>query len=118
MFNELQSPDIVSWTALITAYCEYRHGDEALKCFEKMGWEDLSPDGVALSSILIACGHIGAANKDNKIHAETIIKGFLDNNIVLGNALVDMFLQNVEHFQKHKKCLMSFKFGMKSLGMQ
>eukprot|EP00250_Pteridium_aquilinum_P007131 c16915_g1_i1 orf=277-783(+) len=34
LFDELPMRDIFSWTALLAAYVEYGHGEEALNCFE------------------------------------------------------------------------------------
>ena len=41
--------------------------------------------------MLKACGRIGAIGKGREIHVEIIRKGFLDENVALGNSLVDMY---------------------------
>jgi pentatricopeptide repeat protein len=53
--------------------------------------EGLSPDAVTFSSILNACGEVGAAGRGEKIHANIVRQGLLKEDITLGNALVDMY---------------------------
>lgn len=91
VFDTLMVRDKVSWTALITAYCEHRYGDEALKCYESMQDEGLSADAITLASILQACGNVGAIEKGKAIHAQILREGLLGNDTVLGTALLDFY---------------------------
>ena len=45
----------------------------------------------AYACILKACATIGAADKGKQIHDKIARQGLLQNNIVLGSALVDMY---------------------------
>ena len=90
VFNELSSPDIVSWSALIGGYAQHELNEEALNCFERMQWEGISPNDVTFICILKACGSIGAVDKGKQIHDEIASRGMLSTNIILGTALVDM----------------------------
>ncbi|KAH7281990.1 hypothetical protein KP509_35G007000 [Ceratopteris richardii] len=51
----------------------------------------LTPDAVTLISLLKACGSIGASENGKRIHDEIIRRGLLENNTILGTALVDMY---------------------------
>ncbi|KAI5083561.1 hypothetical protein GOP47_0003304 [Adiantum capillus-veneris] len=85
------SSDVFSWTDVIAGYAQKGQGHEALNCFEKMQREGLSPDGVTYLSVLKACGSISSIKKGEEIHDEIARQGLLDNNVALGNALVDMY---------------------------
>ncbi|KAH7288275.1 hypothetical protein KP509_31G020200 [Ceratopteris richardii] len=91
VFNELAVRDITSWTVLISGYTEHGLGDAALKLFGQMKGEGVSPDAVMYLCILKACSSLKAADKGEEIHVEVSRKGFLENSLVLGTALVDMY---------------------------
>eukprot|EP00250_Pteridium_aquilinum_P023817 c27710_g1_i1 orf=1-312(+) len=90
MFDELPIQDIVSWTTLITGYCQHGQVEEAFNRFNQMKSEGLSPNVVTFSCILNVCGIVEAAGKGEEVHAEIIRNGLLENGIAIGNALVDM----------------------------
>ncbi|KAI5070869.1 hypothetical protein GOP47_0015212 [Adiantum capillus-veneris] len=91
VLERLSSRDVVSWSALITGYVQEGQGQEALKCFEQMQSEGIALDATTYLCILKACAVIGAVNKGKQIHEEILRKGLLEHDIVLGNALVDMY---------------------------
>ncbi|KAI5057046.1 hypothetical protein GOP47_0028864 [Adiantum capillus-veneris] len=91
VFDELPNRNEVSWTSLITGFCQHMNGEEALACFERMKQDGFSPDRVTFACILRACGNAGAAEKGKEIHGEILRLGLLGKDTVLGNALVDMY---------------------------
>ncbi|KAH7295758.1 hypothetical protein KP509_27G064300 [Ceratopteris richardii] len=93
VLQEASSSDVVSWSALISGYAQQGKGEEALKCFEQMQNKGLSPNSVTYSCVLKACGCIGALEKGEQIHQEIAQQGLLEKDIILGNALVNMYLK-------------------------
>ena len=91
VLKELPVRDIVSWNALIAGYAQQGKCHETLACFEQMKSEGLSPDSITLVCILKACGSIKAIDMGIQVHDEVMARGLLQNNIVLGNALLDMY---------------------------
>lgn len=91
VFDELPSRDIVTWNALIAGQIQNGKAEDALKCFDEMQLEAFSPDAFTYSCILKACGVVGVDNKGLELHAEITREGVLDNNVVVGNALIDMY---------------------------
>ena len=87
----LSARDTICWNALITTYTKQGHDHEALNCFKQMENEGLSPNGVTYLSILKACGNLGAIEKGKQIHDQIRSRNFIEKDIVLGNALVDMY---------------------------
>lgn len=91
VFEKLQAPDVVAWTALIAGYTKHGRGEEALSHFQHMLLEGVSPSIIAFSCCLRACGSIRATLKGQEIHAEIARRGLLSQDFVVGNALVDMY---------------------------
>ena len=59
VLEELPNRDLVSWNVLIAGHAQQREGHAALKCFERMQSEGLSPDDITFVCILTACSHAG-----------------------------------------------------------
>ncbi|KAH7277334.1 hypothetical protein KP509_39G045800 [Ceratopteris richardii] len=89
-FDKLESRNNVSWTALISGYTRNGYGKEALDCFEQMQAEGIHPDAAAYACTLKACSLMQDLNKGQKLH-HAISKQKLEKNLVISNALVDMY---------------------------
>ncbi|XP_027159845.1 pentatricopeptide repeat-containing protein At3g03580-like [Coffea eugenioides] len=59
VFKLMKTKDVISWTALISAYGMYGEGMKALKVFQKMKKVGIVPDHVVFVAILFACSHSG-----------------------------------------------------------
>ncbi|KAI5065611.1 hypothetical protein GOP47_0020306 [Adiantum capillus-veneris] len=91
VLEQLPSRNVISWSALIAGYAQKGLGQKALACFEQMQREGIPPDAVTYVSVVNACAVIEAIDKGKQIHDEISRHGFLEHNVVLGNALVDMY---------------------------
>mgnify|MGYP000105414638 FL=1 len=87
----LPTRNVVSWSTLIVGYAQQGQCHEALNCLKRMQSEGLSPNTVTFISILKACMNTGAINKGKQIHDEIVQRGLLEEDIVLGTTLVDMY---------------------------
>ena len=85
--------DIVSWNALIGGFATQGHNYEAMNCFDRMQTEGFSPDAITFSCILKACGSARAIEKGKQIHDEIASRGWLKKDVVLGNALIVMYVK-------------------------
>ena len=94
VIEELPARDVVSWSVLITGYAQQGRCQEALNCFDRMRNEGLCPDAVTFVCILKACSITGAINIGEQIHNEILRKGFLQKDVMVGNALVDMYAKS------------------------
>jgi pentatricopeptide repeat protein len=93
LLRELHVRDDISWNTLIVGYAQSGQCHEALTCFEEMQADGLSPSFVTFICILNICGNTGAIDKGKQIHEEVQNRGLLKVDIVLGNALVDMYVK-------------------------
>ena len=91
MLDEILIRDVISWNVIITGYVQHGYGEEALMCYEQMQWEGLSPNVVTFVCILKACGLIRALDNGKHVHSRINGDGLLEQSILLGNALVDMY---------------------------
>ena len=93
VLEELPTRCVAVWNALIAGYADQRQVLEAFSCFERMQGEALTPDAITFMCILQACGSTGAVHKGQEIHEEIANMGFLAKHIMLGTALVDMYVK-------------------------
>ncbi|KAH7415842.1 hypothetical protein KP509_14G063100 [Ceratopteris richardii] len=103
---ELPHRDVISWSTLIAGYVQQGDGDQAISCFNEMKREGISPNTVTYISLLQACGSIGSIEKGEEIHYEVRLKGILNDNLTLGNSIVDMYAK-CGAFTKARKMLES-----------
>ncbi|CAG7888498.1 unnamed protein product [Brassica rapa] len=59
VFENMKSRDVVSWTAMISAYGVSGKGRDAVALFSKMQDSGLVPDSIAFVTTLAACSHAG-----------------------------------------------------------
>ncbi|KAI5062622.1 hypothetical protein GOP47_0023161 [Adiantum capillus-veneris] len=91
VFKRLPTRDVVAWNILITGYCENGFGEDVLQNFEHMHLTNISPDSVTLVCGLKACVQVGDIMKAQELHAEIERQGLLEEDLVVGNSLVDMY---------------------------
>eukprot|EP00250_Pteridium_aquilinum_P020273 c24766_g7_i2 orf=1-354(-) len=91
VFDELSTRDLVSWNTLIAGYVDHGHGKEALSCFKQMQLRGFSPNAITFACILKACGSIRALEKGEEVHAHIMREHWLERDVVVGSALVDMY---------------------------
>lgn len=102
VLEDLPSPNLVSWNALIAGYAQHNRGEEALDCFEQMQRVGFSPNAVTFACVLKSCGSLGATEKGQDVHKQILEGQHLEKNRFVGNALVDMYARcgAVEKAQK------------------
>ena len=91
LHEELHVRGVVSWSVLIGGYAQLGRGQEAINCFEQMQNVGLFPDAITFTCILKTCSIPRSIKKGGQIHDMIVDRGFLDKDIVLGNALVNMY---------------------------
>eukprot|EP00250_Pteridium_aquilinum_P021086 c25021_g7_i1 orf=1-315(-) len=91
VFEEVPMRAVDLWNAKIAGYVREEHCEEALKCFQQMQLEGVSPNSVTFVCSLKACHMMGDIDKGREIQAEIARVGLLERNLVVGNALVDMY---------------------------
>ncbi|XP_010509759.1 PREDICTED: pentatricopeptide repeat-containing protein At2g34400-like [Camelina sativa] len=90
VFNQMVNKDRVAWNAMITVYSQNGKSSEAFKLFDEMEKTGVSPDAGTLSTVLSACGSVGAFELGKRIetYASEVA---LQHNIYVATGLVDMY---------------------------
>ncbi|KAG2281268.1 hypothetical protein Bca52824_052488 [Brassica carinata] len=66
LFNEMSFRDEVSWTAMVSAYAQFRRASEAIDLFDRMVEHGLKPDAVTLTGVISACSRAGLVEKGQR----------------------------------------------------
>ncbi|GMP28212.1 hypothetical protein CsSME_00003850 [Camellia sinensis var. sinensis] len=90
LFDTISEPDLLSWTVLIDAYTKHGFPKEAIKLYAEFHKRNVQPDKLLLLSVAKACSASMDINKAKKIHEDSIKFGF-GSDLLLGNALIDMY---------------------------
>ncbi|KAH7294425.1 hypothetical protein KP509_28G070600 [Ceratopteris richardii] len=93
VFDELSKPDILAWNILVDLYSHQELNEKALNCIGRMKIDGISPDAVTFSCILKVSGAVTDVVSGKKVHSDIIKLGFLENNTILGNTLLDMYIK-------------------------
>ena len=91
VFEDLPRRKLGSWNSLIVGYVRHGLSDEALSCFRQMRDEGISPNVVTFTCILKVCSAIRSLDIGQMIHEEVRKQMLLENDIMVGVALVDMY---------------------------
>ncbi|EFJ14363.1 hypothetical protein SELMODRAFT_72150, partial [Selaginella moellendorffii] len=59
VFDGISLPDVIAWSAMLTAYSQSGHGKEALAVLAGMDVLGLKPSAITFVSVLCCCGHAG-----------------------------------------------------------
>lgn len=90
MFEKMARKSLVSWNVMIAIYVNNSMPNEAVNIFLQMEGCGMKPDAVTIASLLPACGDLSALFLGRRLH-EYIEKGNLRPNLLLENALLDMY---------------------------
>ncbi|XP_028111894.1 pentatricopeptide repeat-containing protein At2g13600 isoform X1 [Camellia sinensis] len=91
VFDGMTERNIVSWNSLITCYEQNGPTSEALDVFVRMKACGFEPDEVSLASVVSACASLLAITEGREIHARAVKFEKFRDDLVLSNALVDMY---------------------------
>ncbi|CAM0904087.1 unnamed protein product [Alopecurus aequalis] len=89
VFDEIARPDVVSWTALVSAFIRGGRFAEALEVFGEM---DIAPNDGTLASALVACGRLGVVRAGKAVHG-WYLKREREMKLIVGNAVLDMYVK-------------------------
>ncbi|XP_057854815.2 pentatricopeptide repeat-containing protein At2g13600 [Cryptomeria japonica] len=90
LFDRMPQKDAISWNAMIAGYAQNGFFEKALETYKQMQLGGVKPDSATFASILPACAKMGALEQGMDIH-QSIMEGFFNSDIRVGNALIDMY---------------------------
>ncbi|XP_057841718.2 pentatricopeptide repeat-containing protein At1g11290, chloroplastic-like [Cryptomeria japonica] len=101
LFDRMPQRDVISWNAIIAGYAQNGFVEKALETFKQMRLAGLKPNSTIFASILPASTKMGALDQGMEIHQIIVEGGFL-SDIVVGNALADMYAKCGSIEKAHK----------------
>ncbi|KAK9277835.1 hypothetical protein L1049_027392 [Liquidambar formosana] len=75
VFDQIEKPDLIGWTAMIVSYAQHGKGAEALRLYELMKEEGIKPDSVTFVGVLSACSHNGLV-EEGYFHLNSMTKDY------------------------------------------
>ncbi|XP_057948894.1 putative pentatricopeptide repeat-containing protein At5g13230, mitochondrial [Malania oleifera] len=90
LFVESPNKNDVTWNTMIVGYVQLGDGEKALNLFLNMLGCQVQATEVTYSTVLRACASLAALEPGIQIHSSTIKTNFYED-IVVGNALIDMY---------------------------
>ncbi|KAG6487523.1 hypothetical protein ZIOFF_056111 [Zingiber officinale] len=90
IFDKIPEPDVRSWNAILSGYCQEDSYDRAIELFRKMQFLNVLPDRTTLALILSSSSAIGLLNFGKQLHAASI-RIFRHDDLFVASGLVDMY---------------------------
>ncbi|KAL2334389.1 hypothetical protein Fmac_015602 [Flemingia macrophylla] len=97
VFNQIQDPDIVSWTCLLNLYLHSDLPSKSLSTFSHCLYIGLRPDSFLIVAALSSCGQCRDLVRGKVVHG-IMLRNCLDEKPVVGNALMDLLSRAREVF--------------------
>eukprot|EP00250_Pteridium_aquilinum_P017896 c23827_g4_i2 orf=311-2656(-) len=88
-YMDNSSRNVVTWTAIATAYAQQDKGKQAMQLFQQMLLEGFIPDKIFFVSIFDGCTSL---TEVMRMHAYTTVTG-CDSDVILKNALVNLYVK-------------------------
>jgi pentatricopeptide repeat protein len=82
--------DIFSWNAKLAQFVKGGQHHKAMKLFQQMQQEGLSPDKLTFLRVLNACAGLRALDEGRRIHSQIIESGY-GSDVFVGSCLVNMY---------------------------
>lgn len=89
VFYSISSPDVVSWTSIVSGLSKCGFEQEAIVKFSSM---DVEPNSTTLVSVISACSSLGAFKFGKAVHGFSLRK-LCRTNIILDNAILDFYVR-------------------------
>ncbi|XP_019430851.1 PREDICTED: pentatricopeptide repeat-containing protein At3g26782, mitochondrial [Lupinus angustifolius] len=91
VFDGMDEKDAFSWNSMISEYAQNGLSAEAFHVFsDMMKSGKVTCNAVTLSAMLLACANSGALQVGKCIH-DQVIKMALEDNVVVGTSIIDMY---------------------------
>ncbi|KAH7278320.1 hypothetical protein KP509_38G035700 [Ceratopteris richardii] len=90
IFDQQNKQDVALWNTMFSGYVHSNSAKEALLLFDKMGEEEVKPDGFTFSAVIGACSDLAKLEQGKALHGAVIDAG-LDSDGAVENALVHMY---------------------------
>lgn len=89
-FEKMPVKNSLSWTVMISGFAQNAFGEEGLRLFNEMRFNDIEQCDYAFAGAITACAVLAALEQGRQLHGQIIRLGF-DSSLSAGNALITMY---------------------------
>ncbi|KAJ6693386.1 hypothetical protein OIU85_004183 [Salix viminalis] len=89
-FNQVESPSLIFWNAMISGYVKNGYAEEGIKLFHLMTSKNIRPDSITVTSSIAACAQIGSLELARWMDEYVSMSEFR-NDVIVNTALIDMY---------------------------
>ncbi|XP_078441096.1 pentatricopeptide repeat-containing protein At3g26540-like [Wolffia australiana] len=93
IFEEIESPNQISWNIIVRRYLEQGEEEEALAMFARMIREGFKPINFTVSNALVSCSRLVSPEEGRQIHAMAAKLGQGDDEAV-SSSLIEMYAKS------------------------
>lgn len=93
VFSQIKSPDVVTWSAIISCLEQQGKEEKATELFSMMMSSGIRPNQFTFTSIITAAKELGDLQYSQSLHACVHKYGFANETLV-NNALITMYMKN------------------------
>ncbi|XP_057982452.1 putative pentatricopeptide repeat-containing protein At3g13770, mitochondrial [Malania oleifera] len=93
VLDEMPDRNVVSWTAMISAYSQRGYTSEALDLFVQMLRSGTKPNEFTFATVLTSCLGAFGLDQGRQVHS-LIIKNNFDTHMYVGSSLLDMYAKS------------------------
>ncbi|KAL8137809.1 hypothetical protein V2J09_003810 [Rumex salicifolius] len=90
VFDAMSRRDVVSWSTIISGYCQGGLAEEAFQLLSQMRREGPKPTEFAFSSVLSVCGQMAILEQGRQLHAHVLTLG-VEQTPMIQSALINMY---------------------------
>ncbi|CAK8543057.1 unnamed protein product [Lathyrus sativus] len=91
VFDHMEVRDLVSWNSIIAAYEQNNDPNTALRFFKGMQLVGIWPDLLTVVSLTSIFSQLSDQRVSRSIHGFVMRRGWIEKDVVIGNALVNMY---------------------------
>ncbi|CAL0308300.1 unnamed protein product [Lupinus luteus] len=89
-FDQMETPNVIMWNAMISGYAKNGHAEEAVQLFRDMISRNVRPDSVSVRSMVLACAQVGSLELAQWMD-DYVRKSKYGGDIFVNTALIDMY---------------------------
>ena len=90
IFDSIDHPDVVAWTAMIVGYVQNGFNSEAIELFRRMLKDGPRPNNYTLAAMLSVSSSLASLDHGRQLHARATRSGEVDS-VSVNNALIMMY---------------------------
>lgn len=90
LFDQMASPNVILWNAMISGYAKNGYADEAVELFKIMVTNNIKPDSITLRAAILACAQVGSLDLARWMDNYVTTSDFR-SHLFVKTALIDMY---------------------------